>query len=147
MDLTDLAILPSKLIHKWNDGFVEISQAVEKITEFVFLIEKKNQVLLLASLRWSEQFFPATLIGHSWSQGFWLLSCYRPQRSWGTVIFSEACVKNSVPRRVGLPHCMLGYPPGADIPPGADTPQTVHAGRYGQQAGGTYPTGMHTCWK
>ena len=35
--------------------------------------------------------------------------------------------------------------PGAD-PPGPDTPQTVHAGRYGQQAGGTHPTGMQSCW-
>ena len=26
---------------------------------------------------------------------------YRPQRGWGKVIFSEACVKNSVYRRVG----------------------------------------------
>ena len=25
-------------------------------------------------------------------------NCYRPQRSWGKVIFSEACVKNSVHR-------------------------------------------------
>ena len=31
-------------------------------------------------------------------------------------------------------------PPKVDIPP-----STVHAGRYGQQAGGTYPTGKHTC--
>ena len=48
--------------------------------------------------------------------------------------------------------------PGADIPPGADTPWSrhpqgadipppMHAGRYGQQAGGTHPTGMHTCGK
>ena len=62
-----------------------------------------------------------------------------------------------------LSQCMLGYTPlGADTPwsrhyPGADTPQSrhprgpdippcaVHAGRYGQQAGGTHPTGMHTC--
>ena len=44
-------------------------------------------------------------------------------------------------------------PPGSKHPPphGADTPQeqtppcTVHPGRYGQQAGGTHPTGMHTC--
>ena len=36
-------------------------------------------------------------------------------------------------------------PPEAD-PPGADTPPTMHAGRYGQQAGGTHPTGMHTCY-
>ena len=31
--------------------------------------------------------------------------------------------------------------PGADTPP----PGTVHAVRYGQQAGGTHPTGMYTC--
>ena len=32
-------------------------------------------------------------------------------------------------------------------PPGAETPSgAVHAGRYGQQAGGTLPTGMHTCF-
>ena len=80
---------------------------------------------------------------------------YRPQRSWGKVIFSEACVKNCV-HRGGLPHCMLGYTP----PPRTDTPQdqrqtpreqtppsAVHAGRYGQQAGSTHPTGMHTCLK
>ena len=42
-------------------------------------------------------------------------------------------------------------PPRADTPPQsrhprrADTPPcAVHAGRYGQQAGGTHPTGMHT---
>ena len=47
-------------------------------------------------------------------------------------------------------------PPREQTPPGADTPQeqtpqeqpppgAVHAGRYGQQAGGTHPTGMYTC--
>ena len=49
---------------------------------------------------------------------------------------------------------------GADTPsPGADTPLwvdpgvpprppgAVHAGRYGQEAGGRHPTGMHTCFK
>ena len=38
--------------------------------------------------------------------------------------------------------------PGSRHPLGEDTPWnppcTVHAGRYGQQAGGTHPTGMHT---
>ena len=70
-------------------------------------------------------------------------SCYRPQRSWCKVIFSEACVKNSVHRSGG----------SSQTPPAADTPQeqapplpsAMHAGRYGQQAGGTHPTGMHTC--
>ena len=40
-------------------------------------------------------------------------------------------------------------PPLANTPLGADTPPpppTVHAGRYGQQVGGTHPTGMHTCY-
>ena len=62
-----------------------------------------------------------------------IASNYHPQRSWGKVIFSEACVKNSVHRGAGV---------WADTPPQG----AVHAGRYGQQAGGTYPTGMHTCF-
>ena len=36
------------------------------------------------------------------------LRFYRPQQSWGKVIFSEACIKNSGPE-AGTPH-----PPGAD---------------------------------
>ena len=71
-------------------------------------------------------------------------------------------------------HAWIAYPPGADTPQGADTPRsrhppgadpsgtdtppdhapsgadtpcTVHAERYGQQAGDTHPTGMHTCYK
>ena len=40
---------------------------------------------------------------------------YRPQRSWGKVIFSQASVV--LLTGGGLPQCMLGYhPPGADIP-------------------------------
>ena len=48
-----------------------------------------------------------------------------------------------------------GTPPLAGTPPGRYTPRAgtpptpppgaVHAGRYGQQAGGTHPTGMHSC--
>ena len=34
---------------------------------------------------------------------------------WGKVIFSVACVKNSV-HRGGLPQCMLGYPLGPGTP-------------------------------
>ena len=37
-----------------------------------------------------------------------------------------------------LPHCMLGYTPRQTLP--TDTMG------YGQQAGGTHPTGMHTCY-
>ena len=41
------------------------------------------------------------------------------------------------------PRPEAGNPPGpeAGTPPGA-----VHAGRYGQQAGGTHPTRMHSCF-
>ena len=38
-------------------------------------------------------------------------------------------------------------PPQEQTPPGADTPPgTEHAGRYGQRAGGTHPTGMQSCF-
>ena len=41
------------------------------------------------------------------------------------------------------------YPPGTRYsPPGPGTPPgAVHAGRYGQQAGDTHPTGMHSCFQ
>ena len=42
------------------------------------------------------------------------------------------------------------YTPRPGTPSGPGTPPTppgaVHAGRYGQQAGGTHPTGMHSCF-
>ena len=100
----------------------------------------------------------------------WLLSFdihknfnyYRPQWSWGKVIFSEACVKISVHRGVSQ-HALQGPGPhlggswgvwhggspgphlGVGIPActEADTPlppqQTATA------RGGTHPTGMHSC--
>ena len=46
-------------------------------------------------------------------------SFYRPQRSWGKVMFSQACVILFTGEC--LPQCMLGY-----HPPGADTPQSRH---------------------
>ena len=36
-------------------------------------------------------------------------------------------------------------PPRAYTPWSRHTPYAVHAGRYGQQADGTHPTGMHAC--
>ena len=39
----------------------------------------------------------------------------------------------------GIPACTEADPPGAD------TPRAVHAGRYGQQAGGMHSTGMQSC--
>ena len=82
---------------------------------------------------------------------------YRPQRSWGKVIFSQACV--ILFTGGDLPQCMLGYhtPPGPGTPqtrhpPDHTPPQTMHprpdaghAGRYGQCAGGMHPIGMQSC--
>ena len=62
--------------------------------------------------------------------------CYRPQRRWAKVIFSQACVKNSVHRggrvsasvHAGIPPPGPGTsppeqtPPDQAHPPGADTP-------------------------
>ena len=100
-----------------------------------------------------------------------MLSIYhcRPQRSCCELIFSGACVKNSVwgvPGQVplwartpkagaapGQVHPPGRYtPPGQVLPPGRYSPwegtppppSTVHAGRYGQQVGGTHPTGMQS---
>ena len=52
---------------------------------------------------------------------------------------------------VCLPHYMLGYTPPRQTPPDADTPQADTPPAqcmlgYGQQAGGTHPTGMHSCF-
>ena len=56
---------------------------------------------------------------------------------WGKVIFSQACVKNSVHREgcllPGGGGCLLRGVPGGDLP-GTTT-----------AAGGTHPTGMHSC--
>ena len=48
----------------------------------------------------------------------------------GKVMFSQACAKNSVHRGSGV------HPPGRHPSP---TPETATA------AGGTHPTGMHSC--
>ena len=79
---------------------------------------------------------------------------YRPQRSWGKVMFSQACVILFM-GGVCLPQCMLGYtpweqtpppdqapppwdqapPPGTRQTPGADTPPTRH------------PPWCRACWE
>ena len=84
---------------------------------------------------------------------------------WGKVIFSVACVKNSVHRGGEVPghvtpgqvHPQVGnsgqvpplgrltspgqvHPPGRYTPRAGTPPRAVHAGRYGQQAVGTHPT-------
>ena len=81
-------------------------------------------------------------------------SCYSPQRSWSKVIFSEVCVKSSVhggacwdTHRCPAPGTHTAAPPRdqRQTPQEQTPPSTVHAGSYGQQAGGTHPTGMHPC--
>ena len=66
----------------------------------------------------------------------YILHYYRSHtKLWEGYVFT--CVCDSV-HGGGVP---ASVPPGADTPP----PRAVHAGRYGQQAGGTHPTGMHCC--
>ena len=59
--------------------------------------------------------------------------CYLPQRSWGKVMFLRMSV--------------ILFTGGGCLSACWDTPLgAVYAGRYGQQAGGTHPTGMHSCY-
>ena len=102
------------------------------------------------------------------SQTGQMANIYRPQRSWGKVMFSQACV---ILFTGGcLPQCMLGYthpqsrhPLGADTPPsrhpeqtppsrhppGADPPQSRHPWEQTQSPGAdtpqehTHPPGAH----
>ena len=82
---------------------------------------------------------------------------YSPQRSWGKVIFSEACVKNSVKGGAcmaggmrGRGHawqgaCMVGM---CGMGVGACVAGTYAPGRYYEirsMSGGTHPTRMHSC--
>ena len=72
---------------------------------------------------------------------------YRPQRSvcqefcWGEGVSPIACWDTSPGPEAGTPPRDQRRAP----PPGADLPGAVHAGRYGQQAGGMHPTGMQSC--
>ena len=52
----------------------------------------------------------------------------------GTPPWDQIHPQPGTPPRPGIPLQTRYTPPGA-----------VHAGRYGQQAGGTHPTGMHSC--
>ena len=56
-------------------------------------------------------------------------------------MFLHLSVSHSV-HRVGV-----SDPVHADNPREQTPPHAVHAGKYGQQAGGTHPTVMHTCLK
>ena len=93
---------------------------------------------------------------------------YRPQTKFAKVIFLHLSVSYSVHRGEYLGRCPPRYSPAdtplrAGTPPQAGTPprqvhppgqvhhQQVHPRPqymlgYGQQAGGTHPTGMHSCF-
>ena len=80
------------------------------------------------------------------------VSHYRPQRSWVKVIFSQACVKNSV-HRGGLrrtpPDQADHHPPRTkENPPTRQTtpPGTKDTAAYSQWAASMHPTGMHSCF-
>ena len=75
-------------------------------------------------------------------------SFYRPQTKLREgYVFTRVC--DSVNRGGSASVCA---PPKEQTPPREQTPRAdtpspsaVYAGRYGQQAGGTHPTGMQTC--
>ena len=75
-------------------------------------------------------------------------------------VFTRVCDSASVHAGILPTPCLAGVdtPPGPGIPLGVDTPLgtvacpgtrqppgAVHAGRYGKQAGGKHPTGVHSC--
>ena len=62
------------------------------------------------------------------------------------VMFLYLSVSHSVHRGVCLSACWDTHPEQTPPPPRKQTPLcTVHAGRYGQQAGSMHPTGMQSC--
>ena len=80
-----------------------------------------------------------------------LPNIYRPQMKFGSRNIFRS-VSRILSTGGSLPQCMLGYPPGRRHPPGGRLPRggtpplsAEHAGRYGQRAGGTHPTGMQSC--
>ena len=93
---------------------------------------------------------------------FFRISHYRPQTKFAKALFLHLSVilfTGWVGGGVCPSACWDTQPqpppaPEADTTLRTDTPHpwsrppcTVHAGGYGQQAGGMHPTGMHTCYK
>ena len=106
--------------------------------------------------------------GSSCAEPWPVHTCYRPQRSCSKVMFLHLSVILFMGWGVCHPQNRGRHPPGRHPLPSAcwDThtptqcmlgythPHPVHAGKhhpvqsmlgYGQQAGGTHPTGMHSC--
>ena len=74
----------------------------------------------------------------------------RPQRSCGKVMFSEACVKNSVHKGAGggvCPSVCWDTPGQIHTPsPLGQTPHWANIPPTATAADGTHPTGMHSCF-
>ena len=81
-------------------------------------------------------------VGGTYSTG--MHSCYPHKCSLRRLCFYK-CL--SVHRRGVYPSMHWDRPPPWEQtpPPSRHPPGAVHAGRYGQQTGGTHPTGMHSC--
>ena len=75
--------------------------------------------------------------GGAWSGGSALRAVWSQGDAWSGRVWSRGVpgLGGSGPGGGGIPACTEADPPGA-----------VHAGRYGQQAGGTHPAGMHSCY-
>ena len=84
---------------------------------------------------------------NTWQLPLGILLITVRKRSLQRLCFTPVC--QSFCSRGGLPHCMLGYTPRTRgrYPPDQRQvpPSAVHAGRYGQQAGGMHSTGMQSC--
>ena len=112
-----------------------------------------RKTVVVAEKRWSALTRFAT---HDSAYTQWHPVYYRPQRSWGKVMFLQVCVilftggeyLPRYPPGPGTPQTR--YPPGTRYTPTdqAHPPDQVHPpgpGRYGLRAGGTHPTGMQSC--
>ena len=74
------------------------------------------------------------------SAHLWVITAHKRSLGHGN-IFAPVCSQwEGVPGQV--------HAPGQVHPPGQIHPlSAVHAGRYGQHAGGTHPTGMQSCYR
>ena len=75
-------------------------------------------------------------------------SYYRPQRSWGKVLFLQVCVilftGGTPPGTRYTPRDQV-HPPGPGIPPQDQVPPGQGTPPGAEHAGGTHPTGMQFC--
>ena len=71
---------------------------------------------------------------------------YRPQRSWGKVVFLHVSVTLFTG---GLPHCMLGYTPGTRgrHPAGADPPRADTPSTGADPPSTRHPPQHRACWE